>query len=334
MDAQINHSIIKSEPLTLPPVPQQYPSKVPLLFMTLLFIISTAAAIYFYRYPRQINPQPSPTPTNIPTSSIEPIMTWETYRNIKFNYQFKHPANLIVRPFAGSQEEQTEARMFKLDQDGGETYALVSATPLNASPTAGLEKIDGINGYDVYMISHPNGLPNNDTPLTIVELHHKGASVQFIFQGSSSIDDLASQILSTFKFIDCSKNEALNLAVKLPLGWSCNENLAETDIGSIAFTNGDLVVSISDGGRGPYCGDGPDPEKLCNTRVLKLSDKFTFTIYGYNEEDKEIFGGLGKTNRNTNRWISITYAGMEGRELSTIQKNTLLQLLNSIEFSN
>ncbi len=93
-------------------------------------------------------------------------------------------------------------------------------------------------------------------------------------------------------------------------------------------------VEVSDGGRGPYCGDGPDPEKLCKTSNLILSDKFQLTIFNYKGEDKELFGGLGQTSRGTNRWISVKYKDMENKSLTATQKRILLDLLNSITFTN
>jgi hypothetical protein len=120
-------------------------------------------------------------------------------------------------------------------------------------------------------------------------------------------------------------NDQLKISLTLPnTDWSCDSSNLTLNLKSNVFT-----IVIGGLGRGPWCGEDPDPEHLCQTRTLDLSDKFPLTIYSYSGEDKEIFNELRQFS--TTPWISIKYSAMETKTLTSDQKSELLQLLNSIK---
>ena len=99
-------------------------------------------------------------------------------------------------------------------------------------------------------------------------------------------------------------NKDLNIQLTLPNEtWHC-DSTEKSEAGWLNLSSPIFTIAISGLGRGPYCGEDPDPEHLCATKPFVLSDKFTFTMYSYNGEDKEVFSELGKVIK-TNPWISI-----------------------------
>lgn len=128
-------------------------------------------------------------------------------------------------------------------------------------------------------------------------------------------------------------NKSLNFQLTLPNEtWQCDSK-EDPRAGWVNLTSPVFTIAISGLGRGPYCGEDPDPEHLCATKPFVLSDRFTFTMYSYKGEDKEVFSELGEVIK-TNPWISIKYKDMETKQLTDSQKQELLQLLNSLKTIN
>lgn len=227
---------------------QQPNSQKPYLLLLLITVILILGGVtsYFGYQNWQLRQQVSqietpPTPLTTPSLTLDPTINWITYTNTKYGFQFKHPSDLTIRPFAGSQEEPSLATMFKIDPEIGETISLVSVTSKKAPPTAGLVKGVSVNGLDAYYAYHPNGVPNDKTPFIVVEIHTNDRNVQFIFRNMHILSNTSNQILSTFKFTNLNQtvtindwksytNEILKYSIKYPNDWIIDTSKAELPI--------------------------------------------------------------------------------------------------------
>lgn len=324
--------------------------KFPTLFVLLLVIIfSISVFVSFNNKPSVkdsvINQTNSPTPN--PSNSITEV--WQTYTNTKYGITVKLPSRWEITETPTPADDKwfssnlaqfisPNATMSHGEINGGYylTISVNKPTPnysnlqeyLNFSSDQYKyvytnKVINGINGYIFSLNGKESGyVTEKDGLFFIINWITDQEPVMF------------NQILSSFKFMSCTQNKALNISLELPKNWRCTGNIDRDDIGSLNLASDFFNVEISDGGRGPYCGDVPDPENLCKETVLQLSDKFQLTIFNYEGEDKELFGSLGKTSRDTNRWVSVKYANMETTSLTAQQKNELLNLYNAISFTN
>ena len=127
-------------------------------------------------------------------------------------------------------------------------------------------------------------------------------------------------------------NETLGISITIPHDWTCeSEEGGWINIESELFT-----ISISNMGRGIYCGGSqppPNTDDSCRTSTFFENDKIDLTLFTSYGEDKEIFGGiipLNKVEQNSKTWISITYTNMEKQKLTDSQKAQLIDVLNSI----
>ncbi|MBU1104502.1 hypothetical protein KJ664_01210 [Patescibacteria group bacterium] len=126
-------------------------------------------------------------------------------------------------------------------------------------------------------------------------------------------------------------NSSLKLSMKIPLQWSCESKEYWISLKSNLFD-----INISNLGRGPYCGDGPEPANTndsCRTSEFYSSYKVAMTMFASYGEDKEIWGFVKNTmNQNEpSTWISVKYQGMEKIRLSDTDKNELIKVMESIE---
>jgi len=121
-------------------------------------------------------------------------------------------------------------------------------------------------------------------------------------------------------------------------GWTCSvELLGEGDFKNEIFHVASPVFSIeiSTLGRGPFC-QFPGQDESCvqtpfyTNELLELS---TWSSYG---EIKEIFGSLrAQVNGQPGLInVSVKYTGMETRELTSEEKQQLVQLFDSITFKH
>ena len=65
-----------------------------ILVVVIVILVGAVGYFAFVKKSEPIAQQPTPTPTPTPTSKDETV-SWKVYENIKFNYSFKYPANLL-----------------------------------------------------------------------------------------------------------------------------------------------------------------------------------------------------------------------------------------------
>jgi len=110
--------------------------------------------------------------------------------------------------------------------------------------------------------------------------------------------------------------------------WECDTT---TNPEYLNITGDGFTISINDAGRGPYCGDGPDPDNSCTTKTFYENDKTKLTSYYLDGNLGEIFGGFAISKREKWAWIGITYEDKNIQELTEEQKDQLIQFIDSIE---
>ncbi len=295
------------------------PKKFPFVIVLLVIFLSVASitSVYLFIQVRThslTNSNPSPTPS--PIASADPTSNWQTYQNTKYSYQFKHPNFLAITPFPGTQESPSEATMYKLEPEYGEIYALVSMTPNTSIPTTGLTMGKSISGYSTYYKNHPDGVPSDSTPISIVEILGNNKSVQFIFRNTAELDDQANLILSTFKFIP---NEAKSKVQKSSFSGSLQDYLQKNckpgnpyslDINQLPVKlNSKYIIPMErPDGIFATCRT-TDPDQLTesfvsinstNNQAIYIYDKFSNEL-GHGGKPFLGFGGVEIYNQNSDR---------------------------------
>jgi hypothetical protein len=285
--------------------------------------------------------QPSPTP--VATATPNPTSAWKTYSSPALSLEFKYPSDLSVDELDnGVVSFEDAGGTSKFNLTGFQTFNLIDYQKYLKSQTAEnnlrhltIFKDEQGRTWETDMVLgevfNYTGILSRDDKYYVLSLQSNFGEDG---DGGASFRQFMEQILSTVKVIDCESNQALNLTLVIPKDWECSAIVDRSDYGALTLNSPDFTIEISDGGRGPYCGDGEDPNNLCQTRQLTLSDDWTFTIYNYQGEDKELFSGLSQTSRGTNRWISLKYPNMETKQLTLSQKQVLLKFLNTIKFTN
>ena len=129
------------------------------------------------------------------------------------------------------------------------------------------------------------------------------------------------EYIQQIQFKECA-NEDLSVTSSIPTDWGCDTDSHYTNISGDIFS-----ITMSDLGKGPYCGDEPDLENECSYEDYYENESVVLTAYYSEGEFKELFGGM----KNHTAWISIQYENMETTELSKQQEDLLLMVLESIE---
>lgn len=344
-DAFSQESITSTLPPYLPPR-RSYFAKHPVVAFLLLLLLSLTAAISLYllvqmRTMALSKIEPSPTPT--PTATPNPTSTWKTYTDLSRSLEFKYPNDLSSHELEnGVVIFENNVGKTKFNLTGFQTLNLIDYQKYLKTQTAD----NNLRHLTIFTDSHNRAW---ETDMTLGEVFNYTAiwsnlDKYYVLTLQSGYDEegdsgesfrqFANQLLTTVKVKDCSKNNALNLELTIPEGWDCIGLVDDKDTGAITLESNEFQIEIADGGRGPFCGDGEDLDGSCKTSSLTLSPDWIFTVYNSEGEDKEIFGGLGKSSRDTNRWISIKYPNMETKKLTPLQKTNLLKFLNSIRFTN
>jgi len=127
----------------------------------------------------------------------------------------------------------------------------------------------------------------------------------------------------------CSNNTLfLEVAYDMDI-WTCESVDKEIERSYMDFSSETVEIRIGDLPRGFYCGEGIDPEgdAVCSTEDYPLRDDMFASVYKLNGEAGEIFGGV---NIGSGSSISITWTGMENRDLTELENKDLLDLLDGV----
>lgn len=217
-------------PQQLPPTPPQIatltpimtlqpkPSKLPIILLTLVSLLSLSGLVYFYLQTQSLKQQltsPSfPTPTPISTTNIQPSPTsipstdpttnWKTYTNTSSNYTIKYPTSWnIVNQAAGSNSDTPvpEARYIEI---AGATTGTIGLEEIQIIPPSE-EKSLTVNKTVNNITLRCNANFTDDTKTWCwvkVPDQEKYLNIQ-IFKGvDSEYNKVLDQILSTFQFMD------------------------------------------------------------------------------------------------------------------------------------
>jgi len=302
-----------------------------------------------------------PSPTSKPLSSIsispDEMEGWKTYENDKFGFTFLYPQdlilydqlkqigdNLLLQNYQDKPNRTESSNDFQLvlsvGKDDGkslEDYPKLWETELGklSSEKISVGNVSAIKGF--------SGQKNHAVPT--VWLKNNGYLYTFqLSTPTSNTKQLFDQILSTFKFLDNNTTKTicnsvnLNLSLILPnQDWSCKvDNFGKEQVGSdgtISLRSSIFTVQISSLGRGNFCDPSdPDPQspRYDPTNACTISEFYnrngiqlkTFKLNGIT---KEIFG---QTNNGPS--LSITYSGMDTRDLTSSEKTEIINLLDSI----
>lgn len=364
METQANQEIT-SQPVQQPLVqPVASTKHNPSILLLLLIFILIGVASYFGYQNWQMKQQvekltmrrpltPTPILTATP-SATDPTVNWKTYKNQSIGFQLKYPDNYQLLsespaitfgfgigsekpfPYLTISPTLTDFSTYKtcstdnappcLDNNYGSQTKAIESMTLNAIQAQSIYFMKGTvdSNYRAVQFISPKNLR--------LEMYISGGGLDRTF----------SQILSTFKFLETKsvmpecESINLNLKVLTPNNtWKCEvHNFGKDEFGwdgAFTLTSKIFTVEISTAGRGPYCGDGPDPEKLCQESLFYKNGKFGLTTFTYKGEDKELFGGyyIGRKP-----WISVKYTNMGAQKLTEAQKQELFQLLNSATVIN
>lgn len=151
-----------------------------------------------------------------------------------------------------------------------------------------------------------------------------------------SLDDevLMNQILSTFNFLgqgqttdNTCTSVNLGLALTLPNpNWSCVvDNLGKEQKGwdgIVTVSSQTITMTITSLGRGSYCNPGQD---TCQTVNFYSGNQINLDLYKVGEQNKEVYGWI-----QNGPSISTKWDGMEGRGLTTTERQEIISLLDSI----
>ena len=127
----------------------------------------------------------------------------------------------------------------------------------------------------------------------------------------------------------CS-NETLLLEVAYHLNiWTCESVDKGIERSYMDFSSETVEIRIGDLPRGFYCGEGFDQEggAVCSTEDYPLRDNMFASVYKLDGMAGEIFGGV---NIGSGASISITWTGMENRDLTELENKDLLDLLDGV----
>ena len=136
--------------------------------------------------------------------------------------------------------------------------------------------------------------------------------------------------------------KSVNLGISFVLpnsNWTCEiDNMGKDEKGWdgwIKLITSVFAVDIGSLGRGPYCSVRTDnTDNQCRITESFLDGKnFTLSKFSYGNITKELFGGFTMYPK-PRPWIAVKYKDMENRELTSIEKNELIKLLDSIQIIN
>jgi len=144
--------------------------------------------------------------------------------------------------------------------------------------------------------------------------------------------EATSESVSELNLINECRDNSLNISIKYPSGWSCDNDPSDE---WIILTSSSVKIHISTLGRGPFCGGGPpDPNESCVVSDYYSSSKFDLSLYTSQDQDRELFGGY---NFGSKPWISVvdnTISQLSVVNLDSKEKIEVLDILNSAESTN
>ena len=129
------------------------------------------------------------------------------------------------------------------------------------------------------------------------------------------------------------KDTFFGIQVTLPNdSWTCtiqpvNDNTGAIFDEVIHLKSNLFTIDISDLGRDEYCWNEPG-QSGCVVTEFHKNNLVTLNSYSIDGKLGEIFGLI-----KDKAWISIHYEGMESRELTGVEKQELIQLIDSITFT-
>ena len=170
--------------------------------------------MYYLGPPKSNNVVDSPTPTAISLASIAPVDTvdptanWKTYQTNSFNYAFSYPLEMkivdkSIQDFSqviltnSTDDRRIIVGSNKAQEDELPFYPTYSST--------GDIKFGSLSGkYYLFLDGYcdsGSGCPDKTSLIAIVG-YNNGYRYVFKVYGSTKLNDLENQILSTFKFIN------------------------------------------------------------------------------------------------------------------------------------
>ncbi|MFZ2199981.1 MAG: hypothetical protein WAV40_04290, partial [Microgenomates group bacterium] len=186
-------------------------------FLLILLSLSATFSIYLFLQVRAMTLEkfvPSPTPS--PIASVDPTSNWQTYENEKFDFSFKYPQEikildsikqigdrLIIQKVASNETTiDTPQMIIALGPNGGRE---LDWYPTNASKELGEFPIEHINIGGIAAIKGESGQKQVSVP-TIWVINGEFVYTIQLPTSLPESEKVFDQILSTFKFIDSSKN--------------------------------------------------------------------------------------------------------------------------------
>jgi hypothetical protein len=137
------------------------------------------------------------------------------------------------------------------------------------------------------------------------------------------------------------KDDFFGIQITLPNDtWTCKiepfqDNTGATINEMISLQSPLFTIMISNLGRGPFCGDGTN-QTGCVVDDYYKNQYVALKSYTTEGNLREIFGVMDRKtviNGAENLiWVSIKYKDMETRELTSSEKQELIQLLDSMTF--
>ncbi len=197
------------------PTTKKFP--VLLFFLLILLAVATAFSVYFFYQVRTMTlDKIAPSPMPSPVTSPDPLATWQTYSNTRYNYEIKYPAQFAANNIADGSTGAAlpESLMVALIDSSTPPAGSLTFQGFAAKPKypATLTKSTGVintHAYEKY-----SG-PNSDTYLFF---DNNKQYIEVLVDYNPKIDAKMTfdQILSTFKFTDTTSSAAASTTPTLP----------------------------------------------------------------------------------------------------------------------
>lgn len=335
------------------------------VFSLLLIVLTILLAFLAYQnwsLEKQLNDLKKSKSAPSSTLAPDPTTGWKSYNDPNGLYTFKYPPNYSLghystdnSPLLLNNKIEWGITQHPAGSCAGDCPVITnkSTTTINGYSTTIYNGWVGTIGGEIpqsyikYEIQQPES--SNFFAITLWELD-RTSSAQKNYSPtrtpgaiSDSDKQIFNQIINTFKFsgqnmpMKTCSNSDLKVSLSIPSNWVCNST--ETPgAGWIKITSNLFEINMSALGRGAFCDPGSndptspryDPANACQTTDFYTTKGASVKLYKLNGQNKEIFGLLGNA---PGVWISIKWQNMETTDLTSDQKNQIINTINSIIFS-
>ncbi len=227
--------------------PIKKPTKLPIILMTVIAVLSLAVSAYFGYQNYLLKQQISQSPTASPSPTVDPTADWKTYTNTAYSYHLKYPNEWLAKSFGpgpggfqllndssrgvilspNNQEQTIPSPSLQIEADGPENLSRPIYSEFQKQAKTGFS--------ETYKLISETTTSFSGVTATVLEGEHVYSETstyvkQFVFASSESgvyfSITIASdtkkeslvfdQILSTFKFLDETEDWETYTTPKLP----------------------------------------------------------------------------------------------------------------------